>query len=145
MRLRYATPGDIPAIVRMAKAFYESSRFPFPFSVEHFSVTSSDFISSNNKLCLVMGEPAKAVFMAQYGVSQASPIRVADEFLIWADPDVRRGVLQAFIEEYEKWASSHGCHSCQISAQSQVRPAAMTRAFARYGYSPSDIRHIKKI
>lgn len=145
MQVRRATVKDIPAIVGMARDFYSAHDFRFPFSPEHFSVTAADFVRGGNKLCLVVGDPAGAVFMAQYGTSQISPIRVADELLIWASPQARKGALRAFVQEYEKWAADSGCQICQLSAQSQIRPAAMGRVFEWQGYSSSDIRYIKKI
>lgn len=145
MQVRCATVRDIPAIVRMAVDFHMAHDFAFPFSPEHFSITTSDFIRSGNKLCLVQGDPACAVFMAQYATSQISPIRIADELMVWANPNARSGVLREFVNEYERWAAEAGCQFCQLSGQSQIRLSAMTRAFGRQGYSPSDVRFIKKI
>jgi len=145
MDVRRASVRDIPAIVALAKQFHKSHDFPFPFSAEHFSVTVADFISGNNKLCLVSGNPVSAMFMAHYGVSQIAPVRVADEFLIWATPATRKGALSTFVTEYERWAKEAGCQFCQMSAQEGIRPEAMTRALRGLGYARSDVRHIKKI
>lgn len=142
---RCATIKEIPRIVSMARHFQESAEFQFKFDAVYFSNTVRAFIEDPARLCAVVGNPAVGVLMACYGDSPIYPIRVADELLLWVEPQHRGAAWNDLHQFYEQWAEQNNCSRIQMTAQQTVRPDAMRRLYRRTGYELCDLVFVKSI
>lgn len=139
--IRAASPEDIPALLKLAPAFYAEtiySRF-FTFNPLSAEAILRGLIDSSTSI-VFMPEDATGAAAVSCASNFISGERSAVEVLWWVDPSHRRtGMkLKRCIEE---WAHAEGCKTIVLSAPEDN--LALQALLPRIGYHPLERVYIK--
>lgn len=133
--IRTATVDDIPALVEMGRKFHAYSIWQ-----------AVDYDAADVARLLEGIIPAGGVFLSEDGMCGGliSPLyfsqktALAVELFWWAGSNGK-----ALREAFEGWAREHGAAFVQCSALSDDRLPAVSRLYARAGYTPAETAFVK--
>jgi len=140
--VRSAEIYDIPAYTDLAGHFFTAG--PFAGLVQFNPAKVADF------LLTAIQNPAMGVWLAEergrivgicgatiYPVYFAPDHKAAQELWWWVEPEARGGGAgKALLDMVELWAREHGASITMMGALETHRIDAMTRVYARSGYTP---------
>ena len=134
--IRPATPGDIPALMEMGKAFHAESGMPFAFDLD----------AMGDVLARMIEAEGAAVLMADKGViggmvqpAYCDPAWLyAVEMFWWATGD---GL--ALLRAFERWAQQAGAKEVRMTSLAALPRA--DRLLRCVGYDPAEVSYSKVI
>lgn len=142
--MRAATLSDAPAILKMAIAFHSAWGQSKSLQEARVAVFVREAITNPAMLCVVTGEPVCGFMVARAGDNYLTGERVAEEICLWVDPSNRGGRGADFIAALESWADEKKCEIIKLTAQSSMRPEAVSRLYKSKGYSPIETAFVKR-
>lgn len=142
MKVRDATPSDIPAMVGMGRRFYRALGYDnlIPFAAEDFARALEDFIE--NHIALV-ADGGMAVAVVAPSFVNAGALN-AFELFFWVDPE-KRGAGMALLDALERRARALGAGTLSAVACETLRPGALARAYSRRGYRKMETTFVRKL
>ena len=149
--IRPAVEPDIPAIMRMGRAFFDAAGWP--------EVTSWDDASVELTLRgLIGGELAGGLLVAEHDgapVGMASfmvfpfyfnhQVTVAQEIFWWVEPAHRFGIGATLLDAFEDAARARGACVVIVSAVARLRSDVLARFYQRRGYQAAENTFIRKL
>ena len=122
MKLRMATPDDLPAIVVLGRVMHEESSFaPMDYDVDRVKETISDLMNKSQFVVVaedtngeVIGGMAGMVTQSWFGNDM-----VANDLAVFIHPDHRGGLLAVkLIKTFVHWA--------KLAGAKQIRPGVVS-------------------
>ena len=121
--IRPATPEDLPDLLRMAYAFHKAGNgkryFRFEDEPEGYAHLMLSCMEGGDRLCIVADEPVRGFLVAMIAPLPMCPrVRVANEILLWVDPDARGdGTAREMLRHMKEWGRERGCKHWQAGSQ----------------------------
>jgi hypothetical protein len=146
MRLRDATDEDIPAVLDMARAFYESSDQDTdgPFDAAHTLGNIAGIRHAGFLLVVENGGNLVGMLGALFAPGICSPRLRCMETCLWVNPGHRAGTgLLMLVREFDRRATAAGVGTAQLSMLANS-PPALARIFERMGYGLGDTTFTKR-
>jgi hypothetical protein len=149
--IRPAVVADIPAILRMGRAFFEQAGWP-AFAEWHepsVDLTLRGFIAGTIPGGLlaaedgdqIVGMAAFMVFPFYFNLATS----VGQEIFWWVEPAYRSGVGMQMLDALENAARAQGAGVFIMASVSGLRDAALARIYSARGYRPAENTFIKKL
>ncbi len=149
MRVREAIESDRAAYWRLVQAFHAAGKFPFALDAARqnamFEVVAME---GRGKLWIVEADGRAAGFlMATSRVSPLSGEVIAQENMLWVDPEARRGgkAADSLMGAFLDWGRSIGADCINASAQASMRPRATARFFRRHGLTETETHFARRL
>lgn len=149
--VRPAEPADLPALMRMARAFYAASPciHYIPFCPESMAETMTR-LATDPGSCLLVGDVAGEVVAMIAGVSVTHYVNAnhltAQELFWWCDPSARgSGVAFALLAALEDWARKIESRTMFISSTANLTPDKLARVYRRKGFDVIDLNYAKNL
>lgn len=148
--VRRAIHADIPALLRMGRAFFEESGFEAESSYDEASVTATlTHLLDGGGAVFIAEKNGRAVGIAAalaYPFYFNTNCRAGQELFWWLDPAHRGGVLGVrMLKAMEKWARDEGCHTFMMISLPSLTESPAAKLYARMGYRPSECNFIKRM
>ncbi len=139
--IRTATLSDIPALVRMGRAFVETG-VDIPFDENYASRSIQGMMLAYDREVFVLDLDGKisGMLCAAVADSPLAPVRVGVEIVFWIDPEARGRWANQFIQAYEAWAKNLGAHAASLSSLADV---PVGKFYERAGYCHTETTHSK--
>lgn len=141
MRIRLATPEDVPALQRMGLAFVAGTPYAEIFDITEASLerlAAFIFAAGPDVAAILLAEDDAGVFgmLALAAVPAVLSGQIyADEIVWWVDPS-HRGAQRAgpeLLRSAQDWAREHGCYMIKMVAPSG---STVGTFYERLGFSP---------
>lgn len=146
-----AVAADIPAVLRLCRAFLEAANL-FPgaeFCPASMAATLERMIADPASILLIATMPGGEVVGMAAGVTYPAyfnaTVKLGTELFWYVDPDQRGIVGPALLRAIEDKARAMGCQQWVMGALASQRPEAVARLYGRYGYSPAEATFIKAL
>ena len=149
--VRRATADDVPALVRMGRAFIASSEHGRTLSVDDAALADrvSALVASDDVAWFVAdrdGDVCAMLVCAVMGLWFAPSTMMATELAWWVEPRARgTTVAVRLVKAYEEWARAAGVSVCTMSSLDGCNGAQVATMLARMGYARSETTHIKEM
>lgn len=147
--IRVAEPKDLIDLIEMGREFFEhsgSGRFT-TFDEASFTATLIAVMSGVSGGTLLVAETGgKVVGMAAcvvFPFYANSSTLIGQEVFWWTNPDHRKGVGGALLDELEAEAARKGAKVFMGANLSGERDAVFARLYRRRGYVPAENTHIR--
>ena len=152
MKIRHATPDDLPALRRMGADFHAASCYAdtVPANLDSFEKTIVNLFSVGNGVVLV-AEDAEGVLCGMAGgVVQPHWFNhdhlAGQEMFWWVDESTRgSGAGFKLMDALEQWAIAKGCKTFCMASTANLTPEKLARIYKRRGYVAQDIYYAKVI
>jgi GNAT superfamily N-acetyltransferase len=150
MEIREAGLIDMPALLRMGRAFFDQAGIGSltEWDEDSFEATAQMLITSEPGVMLVaeadgqgVGMAGALVFPAYFNVR----VLIGQELFWYVAPEHRFGVGAALISRLEEEARGRGASLFIAGAVAGLRDAAIARLYARRGYRPTESSFIKAL
>jgi GNAT superfamily N-acetyltransferase len=151
IQVRAADPADMPALLRMGRAFFSAAPWSSLVEFEFGSLESMirHLLAAKDTSVLLVAEvdgesvgmAAAVVFPFYFNLRTSC----AQEIFWWADPEHRRGVGRALLDGLEAHAKAKGANVFMASALSGLRDEALAKLYQMRGYRPLESAFIKRI
>jgi len=141
---------DMPALIRMGRAFFEQASLDSltQWDEPSFQATAEMLIASERGILLLaeaeghgVGMAGALVFPAYFNVH----VLCGQELFWFCSPDHRFGTGAALIARLEEEARNRGASLFIAGAVAGLRDAAIARLYARRGYRPTEYSFIKRL
>lgn len=149
--VRAAEPDDLPALMRMARAFYAASPciHYIPFCPESMAETMTR-LATDPGACLLVGEVDGETVAMIAGVSVTHYVNAnhltAQELFWWCDPSARgSGVALKLLAALEEWARKIESRTMFISSTANLEPDKLARFYRRKGFDAVDLSYAKSL
>lgn len=150
MKIRHATPDDLPELVRMGLDFHRASCYAqtVDADIESFKRTLMAIASGPGAVFIADADGA-AVGMAAATASAHwfnAKHKIGQEVFWWVD-ESHRGTAagRMLMDSIEEWARLSGCKTFCMASTANLRPEALARLYKRRGYVPQDIYYSKVV
>lgn len=143
MKLRPATPADVPAMIKLGRFAHGESRFaPFPYDEAKLREGLPALIALQNgrgsHLCLLVENREGRLIgmligeLAEYFFTRS---RSANSIFLWVDPSYRGGAAAIrLIRAFFDWGAKSGAVEVTVPIASGVRVARTDRFLRRIGF-----------
>lgn len=149
--VRPARPEDLPALLRMLRAFHAASPCIDYIPFCHVSMVETAIrLSTDPKSCFLVGEVESEVHAMIAGVSSPHYVNAAHftahELFWWVDPEARSTrVGVRLLEAFEDWAKSIGSSTLFMASTVTLTPEKLARFYRRKGYDAVDVNYAKNL
>lgn len=150
MTIRRATEADFDAVCRLARRFFDATRFGelMEFDRDSFHATFQALLGADG-VCLVAEKGGLVVGIAgalAYPVYFNLGHRTGQELFWWVEPEERGSTTGArMFAALEAWAREVGCKTFTMVALEALKPAQVGRIYIRSGYAVSEHSYIKEL
>lgn len=147
MTIRLATVDDLPAILKMAKAFLEATPYGrlFHTQPENLAVLATLVFNFGERAAILLAVDELGPFGMLVIIAAPHPINqqlYADELVWWVDPTYR-GVRRAgpsLLRAAEDWARERNCYMVKMVAPIG---SSVGRFYEKLGYSAIETAYAK--
>lgn len=142
-RIRQGEFRDVLTLVHMADRFQNVAGFPLRGDPVYFSCQLRQIMMMEDAACFVidLNEDGLAGFLiAKIERSFLTPDPIANEHMLWIEPNRRGRWFRPLISAYEAWAQQHGAVAAYLSAQMDDRTG---KVFDRIGFEAVQTHHLK--
>jgi len=144
--VRRAIATDWPRVLVMARSFHAFARIPLAFDEAHAKAMFTAMRFNTDGLVIVAdvdGE-VRAVMVAMVAPSLLSPVKVAQEMMMWIEPDTRGGrAFVLMVRAFEEWAMQRGARMLGLAGMRNGSDVA--GMYARLGYEQTETYYGKVI
>ena len=146
MEIRQATAADLPAVVEMACAFYQSAHYTQWAPPDEASMRAQAESMVNDHVLLVADAGARVVGMVALFVVPFMfnvNVRAAFEAAFWVDPGARgsRAAWQ-LLQAVEPACKARGCASVSMTLL-ESSPPLVQRMYERLGFTKTETSYTK--
>lgn len=143
--IRHAAPEDLGAIHDMGARFHASTCYAdlIPVCLDSFLDTITTLATAPRGVVLVAERDGHVIGMA---AAFANPHwfnakhLAGQELFWWVEPEHRGSRAGALLMAgLENWAAGVGCKTFSMASTANLKPASLSRLYARRGYVPQDI------
>jgi GNAT superfamily N-acetyltransferase len=147
VRIREATPVDIPQLQRMGLEFIKGTHYETLFHVtaESLEILAKFLFDIGPQSTILLAEDDAGVIGMLAIVALPAPLSgqlYADEMVWWVDPR-RRGWIRvgpALLRSAEDWARARGCYMIKMVAPSG---STIGTFYGRVGFTPLETAYVK--
>lgn len=134
--VRPAAPGDIPALLKMGKAFHAESGMPFTFDLDVMAGVLARMIE-DDRASVLMTERGVIGGILQPAYCDPSWVYAVEMFW-WA-----RGDGLALLRAFERWAQQAGASEVRMTSLAALPRA--DRLLRCVGYAPAEVSYSKAV
>lgn len=147
MDIRMVGPDDVPALIEMGKAFYETGKLPGEFDADTFVAFWEASIQEGRGV-IIMGEREGVPVGTLGALLFADPCNgalVAQELFWWVNDDARGNGSLRLVQAFEAWAKGVGASRVVMTAIYGLREEAIGRIYESRGYHELETNYAKDI
>ena len=136
--IRWASQGDIPAIIEHGRKFHALGAFDGPYDGDHFGQVAEGLLKENDALVLRSDQGSAAMM----NVPMLLTGEMSAQELWWYDPG---GEGLDLLSAMEHEAAGAGAEYLVVSCMAKLKGATVSRLLKMKGFESMDLSHIKKI
>lgn len=152
MKIRHATPDDLPELVRMGRAFHSAwihanvvgfDDATFQSAIAHLSSSATGVVLvAEDDACKVRGMAGATASRHWFSANHIT----GQEMFWWVDEcarGTRAGLM--LLHGLESWAKYIGCNTFTMASTTNLSPEKLARLYKRLGYEPFDIQYSRSL